>query len=127
MRTRPTALLLGTAAVALLAACGGSSGSSSGTTPSNVDVVMTATDGLVWKDKAVTATAGDVTIELKNQSSVGHNLYIIAADGTENPKSIASSGRGDNKTETVNLAAGTYTIICKIPGHTNMKSTLTVS
>jgi len=129
MRFRPSALLLGgLAAASLLAACGGSDGGgSSATTPSNVDLVMTGTSSLTWAEKDVTAKAGDVTIELKNDSTVQHNLYIIAADGTENPKFLDSSGAGDNPVETVNLTAGTYTIICKVPGHTNMKATLTVS
>jgi len=126
MRTRPFALLFGTAAVALLAACSGSSGSSS-TTPANVDVVLTATNSLTWAEKDVTATAGDVVVELKNESNIQHNLYIIAADGTENPKSVTSTGNGDNQVETVTLTAGTYTVICTIPGHANMKATLTVA
>ena len=130
-RTRPRSLLLGGfAAAALLAACGGSDGGSSsdGTdAPSDVDVVFTGTSQLTWAEKDVTATAGDVTIELKNDSAVQHNLYLIAADGTENPKFLDSKGAGDNPVETVNLTAGTYTVICKVPGHTNMKATLTVS
>jgi uncharacterized cupredoxin-like copper-binding protein len=35
--------------------------------------------------------------------------------------------RNDAVTDTVTLSAGTYTLICTIPGHANMKSTLTVS
>lgn len=129
MRTRPIALLLGSAGLALsLAACGGSNGgNSSSSTPSDVDLVITATQAITWSEQDVAAAAGDVTIELKNVSSIPHNLYIIAADGTENPKHLTSAGNGDDPTETVSLAAGTYTIICKIPGHTNMKATLTVT
>jgi plastocyanin len=137
MRTRrsprPTAALLGgLLAASLLAACGGSdSGGSDGDgdddTSSEVDAVFTGTSSLTWAEASVAATAGDVTIELKNESNVQHNLYIIDADGVENPKFLDSKKFGDNPTETVQLTAGTYAIICKIPGHANMKSELVVS
>jgi plastocyanin len=127
MRTRTSAVLLG-AAITALAACGGSSGSASTpTTPADVDLVMTATNTLEWKEHDVTAKAGDVTIELKNDSGVAHNLYVVAADGTQNPNSISSTGLNDNPVETLQLAAGSYTIVCKIVGHNNMHTTLTVS
>jgi plastocyanin len=140
MRTRrfprPTAALLGgLLAASLLAACGGSdSGGSDGgdegdggdDTSSDV-AVFTGTNTLTWAEDSVSATAGEITIQLRNESNVQHNLYIVAPDGTENPKFLDSKRLGENPTETVNLTAGTYTIICKIPGHTNMKSKLVVS
>ena len=141
MRTRrsprPTAALLGgLLAASLLAACGGSDSGGSdggdggdggdGDDTSSV-AVFTGTNTLTWAEDSVSATAGEITIELRNESNVQHNLYIVAPDGTENPKFLDSKRLGENPTETVNLTAGTYTIICKIPGHTNMKSKLVVS
>ena len=35
--------------------------------------------------------------------------------------------KGSKGSETLTLTAGTYTLLCKIPGHSNMKATLTVS
>ena len=63
----------------------------------------------------------------RNQSSIGHNLYILSADGTQNPSHVDLPQKGKSSTETVDLTPGTYTVICKIPGHGNMKATLTVS
>jgi plastocyanin len=119
------ALLLG------LAACGSSS-SSSATTPAATakpDVVITAIEGLHWNAASYTAksTNGKVVVEGANQSSVGHNLYIIAADGTQNTSHVDLPQKGKTATETVDLTPGTYSVICKIPGHTGMKATLTVT
>ena len=119
------ALLLG------LAACGSSSSSSSATTPAPTkpDVVITAVDGLKWNAASYTAqsTNGKLVVEGENQSSIGHNLYIIAADGTQNPSHVDLPQKGKTATETVDLTPGTYSVICKIPGHTSMKATLTVT
>jgi plastocyanin len=116
-----------TAAGLALAACGGSTPSSdSGSSGSSADLVVTAIDGLAWKDKALTASAGTVTVQLKNSSSLAHNLYIVADDGAELPDFVSSTGKGDDPTETVTLDVGTYTVVCKIAGHSNMRATLTV-
>jgi plastocyanin len=117
-----TGLLIG------LAACG-SSGSSTSTTPVPADVVISATEGIHWDAPTYTAAAksGKVVISGVNKSSIGHNLYLIAADGTQNPSHIDLPQRNKTVTETFDVAPGTYTVICKVPGHTQMKSTLTVS
>jgi plastocyanin len=123
--------LLAGALATLLVACGsgteGSSGDDGSTTPAGgADLVMTAVDGIKWREEAVSIGAGQVVVQLDNRSSLQHNLYFIGADGTEHPSHLDSTGPGDDPTETVDLAEGTYTIICKIPGHTSMKATLTV-
>ena len=111
------------------AACGSTSSAAPTTAGPAADVVITATEGIHWDAPNYTAhsTAGKVVIEGANQSGVGHNLYVIAADGTQNASHIDLPQRGKTATATFDLAPGTYSVICKIPGHTGMKATLTVS
>jgi plastocyanin len=113
----------------VLAACGGGSGSGSGGTsaPVNADVVVRAIDPLSWDKAAYTAKAGDDVIAAVNDSTQPHNLHIVAPDKTDLPLALDIPSKGDEKTATVTLVPGTYTIICTIPGHTNMKATLTVT
>ena len=70
---------------------------------------------------------GKVVIQGRNDSSLGHNLYVVAADGTQVAEHEDLGKKGDSVTEAFDVAPGSYTVICKIPGHTGMKSTLTVS
>lgn len=111
-----------------LAACGGGGSSSSGdTVPADADVVVKAIEGIKWDQSSYAAKAGDVKIAAENLSSLPHNLYIVAADGTQLPDVLDLPNKGEVKTEIVKLTAGDYTLICTIPGHANMKATLTVS
>jgi plastocyanin len=110
-----------------LAACGGGSSSSGDTIPADADVVVKAIDGIKWDQPTYSATAGEVKIAAVNVSSLPHNLYIVAADGTQLPDWLDLTSRGKVKTETITLAAGDYTLICTVPGHANMKAILQVS
>jgi len=110
-----------------LTACGGGSSSSGNTAPADADVVVRAVDGIAWNSKEYTATAGEVSIYGVNDSPVAHNLYVlddavaVIGDFIDLPK------RGSDGTRVFDLEAGTYRIVCKIPGHANMNSTLTVN
>ncbi len=112
----------------LLVACGSSSDSKS-TLPADADVTVKAEDGLKWDAENFTATAtdGKVLIAAENDSSLAHNLYVVAADGTQAPQFIDLPSKGSSDAKDFSLTAGTYTILCKIPGHSNMKATLVVS
>jgi len=116
------------AALAVLASCGGGS-SSGGTVPADTDVTITAVDGIAWsaKDYTATSTDGKVKIAGENASSLPHNLHVIDADGVENPTFIDLPTKGTIEAKEFSLTPGTYTVLCKIPGHGNMKATLTVS
>jgi plastocyanin len=129
MRRRPVALALPLVAL-VLAACGSDGGSGGATTvPPPADVVITAVEGIRWDKEAYTATSTNakLVIQGRNDSSLGHNLYVVGADGTQVAEHEDLGKKGDSVTDTFDVGPGTYTVICKIPGHSAMKSTLTVS
>ncbi len=69
--------------------------------------------------------AGEVTIDFSNPSSIEHNVAI-----EQGGKEIATSptiSQGDTSV-TADLAPGTYTFLCTVPGHAEagMQGTLTV-
>jgi plastocyanin len=113
-----------------VAACssGGDGGGGNDTVPANATVIK-AIEGISWDAKTYTATSvgGKVTISLKDESSLPHNLHLVGSDDVDIGVSLDVQGRGDTHTEQVTLAPGTYQVICTIAGHGNMKATLTVS
>jgi plastocyanin len=135
IRSLTPALISLLAAGALgLSACGGDDDSSSSdgsgggeTVASEIDLEVVAVDGIKWEKDEYTATAGTVTSALRNSSSLPHNLHFIDETGKENLVVLDAPSRGDVDIDDVELAAGTYTLICTIPGHSNMKATLTVN
>lgn len=128
MRIRLVAPALAAGAL-VLAACGGGSDSSSDApdAPLEADVTVIAVDPLAWDKPDYTASAGEIVIATVNDSSQPHNLRIIGPDGGELPVALDIPSNGDQDSTSVTIDAGAYTLICTIPGHTNMKSTLTVS
>ena len=85
---------------------------------------MHALDALKYDQSAYTAKAGDVTFELVNDGALQHTL-IVRDKGCK----LIVGSKGDKKTGSVNLTAGTYEIYCDVAGHESagMKATLTVS
>jgi plastocyanin len=127
MSTRAFLPLLVAGALGLAACGGGDSGSSDATVPSDADLTITGVEGLMWDAPSYTATAGEITIAVVNDSSQPHNLHIVDSGGVQLPDIWNIPSKGSIDTRTVTLAAGTYTLICTIPGHVNMKAELTVS
>ncbi len=82
---------------------------------------------LAYTTNKAVATAGPVTISMKNMSGVTHNVAIQT--GTSGPVLGASPlvPKG-TASFTVNLKPGTYTFFCQAPGHraAGMVGTLTV-
>jgi plastocyanin len=117
-------LAVGLAAVALLAGCGGGSGTSQ--PPGSMQVTMTE---YKFDPSTITVPHGKVTFWLVNSGSLAHDMVIR---DTSNNRIAASEllSAGDSKAFTVNdIPAGTYTFFCSQPGHEaqGMKATLTVS
>lgn len=129
MKTRLVApVVLAISAAIGLTACGGSS-TTPATVPADADVVVRAKDGIVWDSKTYTATAegGKVTIYTVNESAIAHNMYVLDESDKPIGGHVDLPKRGSDGTLVYELAPGTYHIVCKVPGHSNMKSTLTVS
>jgi plastocyanin len=115
------------AAVALIAvvvpltACGGGSSTSSGDA-ANADVTIVGQNIKYDKPEYVT-TAGTKKIALVNKDGVQHTVTLVE----EGNKEVVSANGGQTKVGTIDLKAGTYTVICTVPGHAGMKATLKVN
>ena len=128
--TMKTRFLTPVVAVALLvfAACGGER-AASGTAPASVDVEVRAVDGIAWNASAYTATAtdGSITLFTANDSTLPHNLQVLDKDGKDVGKLIDIAKSGSSATVELTIAPGEYRVVCEIPGHTNMNSSLTIT
>jgi plastocyanin len=117
------------ASVLALAAWGGGRSSSSSTTASatgggattggagggsTVQVAADPSGALKFVQTDLTATAGSVTIDFTNMSSVPHNVTLegngVSAEGTD-------TITGSSATKTFDLQPGTYTFYCSVDSH----------
>ena len=133
-RALPLVLVLA-AFVLALSACGGGTSSSS-TTPattggggggggSTVKISADPSGALKYEQTDVSATAGSITIDFTNMSSLPHDVTIEG-----NGASGATDQITDSTTSTtVDLDPGTYTFFCSVDGHraAGMEGTLTVN
>jgi len=123
-----TSIALATPLVALLAACGGGGGSSTpaDTVPSDALVVKAVPSLRFDAAEYGPVPAGEVTIGYVNEDSVRHTL-ILAEDGTKVANfKLEVVKDGDVDTGAVALEAGTYQVICDVPGHSVMVAELVV-
>lgn len=133
-------MVIAVGAVALSSATGGDqrtfppaapSGSASAVAGGGSDTLAPAGEGelnVTEKDFAIalsssTVKAGSVKFNIKNNGPSPHNIEV-----KELNKASDNIDSGKTGTLTVDLKAGTYTIICNIPGHEQlgMKVMLTV-
>lgn len=82
-------------------------------------------EGLAFDKKTLSASAGSVTITMKNESSLSHDVSI---EGNGVDKDGEAVGEGGTSKVTADLKPGTYTFYCSVDGHeaAGMKGTLTV-
>lgn len=121
-----------------LAGCGGSDNSASSTTtttttgqtttsgtPTTLQLAADPTGKLAYDKTELEAPAGEVTIELTNESAVSHDV-AIEGNGVDETSSMVANG--ETTSVTADLQPGTYTFYCTVPGHEDagMKGTLTV-
>jgi plastocyanin len=135
-RALPLLLLLATLALGL-AACGGgneaaTTSSAATTAPSGgggggstVKVAADPSGALKFDTTSLEATAGKVTIDFTNDSSLSHDVKIegngVSGEGTDQVT-------GGSTSATVDLQPGTYTFYCSVDGHraAGMEGTLVV-
>jgi plastocyanin len=117
-----------TASLALvLAACGGSSTTEPTETVPAGALVVTAKSGLRFDAAEYgPVPAGDVTFGYVNEDSMRHTLIIAKGDEKVGSFKLVVVDKGDVDSGSVSLEAGEYTLICDVPGHSNMRATLTV-
>lgn len=136
MHVRRALAVASIGALTLLSACGGDSGG----------VGVTLADFSVTPDEN-SASAGDVTFDVTNDAEQSHEFVVIktdlaedqlplddegvdeSADGVEVVDEIEDVGGGSEQSLTVNLDAGSYVLICNLPGHyaQGMHAAFTVS
>jgi plastocyanin len=132
-RGLPLVLVLA-AFVLAFSACGGGSNSSS-TTPattggggggggSTVKISADPSGALSYEQTDVSATAGSITIDFTNMSSLPHDVTIEGNGASGATDEITNS----STSTTVDLEPGTYTFFCSVDGHraAGMEGTLTV-
>lgn len=121
-------LVAGLAALAF-SACSSSSSSNAttATVPADIGLHVIAGPGIRFDTGSYTATAGEVKVLYTNNDSQRHTLAIIDPAGKSLPGELEVAKSGATDTGSYTLTPGTYKIICTVPGHTNMKATLTVS
>jgi plastocyanin len=101
-----------------------STNESSGGKPTKLS--LSADQSAIKYDKTkLEASAGKVTIDMKNPSALQHNV-VISGNGVNEEGEVV--GQGGTSTVTANLKPGKYTFFCSVDGHeqAGMKGTLTV-
>ena len=124
----PMIVILLTAAALVLAGCGGgddqADGQDGGDAAASGDVVeVLGTDALAFEPEELTATAGEITVELTSGDAILHTFVIDERD-----ELVVEAAAGATATGTIELEAGEYIFYCDVPGHreAGMEGTLTV-
>ena len=114
-------------AVFALSACGGGSSAPTETIPSDAGLIVKNVKSIRFDASEYSAAAGDIKVAFVNEDTVRHTLLVIK-DGVKIPDfKLVVPQEGAIDVGVINLAAGSYTLICDVPGHQNMKANLTVS
>lgn len=125
-RTIVTSAVVTLAALAGLTACGGDGDGAANTLPADVGLEVDAGPGIRFAKDSYSAPAGDVLVALVNKDTQRHTMLIVAEDGRTLPGHLEVAKSGAFETNEYTLEAGTYKLICDVPGHEDMKATLTV-
>ncbi len=99
-----------------LAGCGATTAASSQAVTSGSGeglVVVRATDALRFDQATYQARAGSVTFTLVDAGHEPHSLVIDGVPGFH----LSVRNNDDTDQATVDLAPGTYTLACDVPGH----------
>ena len=114
-------------AIFALSACGGGTSAPAQTIPSDAGLIVKNVKSIRFDKSEYSAAAGNVKVVTVNEDTVRHTLLVVK-DGVKVPNfKLVVAQEGAIDVGEINLAAGSYTLICDVPGHQNMKATLTVS
>ena len=114
-------------AIFALSACGGGTSAPAQTIPSDAGLIVKNVKSIRFDKSEYSAAAGNVKVVTVNEDTVRHTLLVVK-DGVKVPDfKLVVAEEGAIDVGEINLAAGSYTLICDVPGHQNMKATLTVS
>ena len=114
-------------AVSALSACGGGSSAPAETIPADAGLVVKSVKSIRFDASEYSATAGEIKVAFSNEDTVRHT-FLVVQDGVKVPDfKLVVPEKGALDVGNINLAAGSYTLICDVPGHQNMKANLTVS
>jgi uncharacterized cupredoxin-like copper-binding protein len=115
------------AMIALAAGCGGGDG---GGEAGTVEVTMGTPSEYAMTPSSTEISAGTVTFEVKNEGTLVHEMVVIKTDkgaanlGTDGEADesgavdeVADIPAGESKTLELDLTAGTYALVCNLPGH----------
>ena len=129
MRSRPVSIRTASGRIALvtvvglvLSGCGGQDDLSDLETSNDIHVEA---GDMYFEPDAFAAEAGEITFTMDNVGEAIHDLMIAEPESTH---VIGTTEPGASATGSVRLDAGTYTVICAVPGHLDagMEATLEV-
>ena len=89
-------------------------------------VELSTSEGISYDQTSAEAAAGTVTVTYDNQADIPHDVTIEDESGQELGATDVITG--STAETSVDLAPGTYTFYCSVPGHRDqgMEGTLTV-
>ena len=102
-------------------------GGGGGGEPSTVAVTADPDGALAYEESSLEAPPGEITLELTNDASLGHDVCVESPDGEDLGCSDVVSG--DSSSVTVDAAEpGDYTFYCSVDAHreAGMEGPLTV-
>jgi uncharacterized cupredoxin-like copper-binding protein len=126
MRRTLASAAIGLALLTPLASCGG--GESGSAVPANPDLSVLAEDIKFDQKSYDVGQAGVIDIAYKNDGQQVHSMVIEDADKKKLADFRLQVSPGTSVGGQIDLPAGTYTMICDIPGHeaAGMVATLNV-
>lgn len=113
--------------VGLFSACSSSSSSPAETLPPTIDLEVRAVSGLKFDQTNYSAAAGEISVGYVNEDSIRHNIVVVQNETMIPGFELQVNKNGDLDSGSVTLEAGTYLLLCTVPGHQGMKAELTVS
>ena len=118
--------LVGLALLAGIAAGCSSSSATPDTVPAGTDLEVRALSGLRFDKTSYEVAAGESLVAYVNEDTIHHTLVVVKDGTTVSGFDLHVNRKGDVDSGSVTLEAGTYELICTVPGHQSMKAQLTV-